>query len=154
MVTIFFKLTCSVMLWRRRNTAIKYYWCVWGVLTVSHHTCFAPAHSMCAFPVYTAQVLGSSAGNCLRLALSCRHFPGLSHTGSGSPVLHKGLDLVGPAFCALLRSKSQVQVLRYSTKAQTWLGLCFVPIPGPSGEGNGTPLQYSCLENPMDGGAW
>ena len=30
-------------------------------------------------------------------------------------------------------------------------------IPGSgrsSGEGNGTPLQYSCLENPMDGGAW
>ena len=27
--------------------------------------------------------------------------------------------------------------------------------PAPSfGEGNGTPLQYSCLENPMDGGAW
>ena len=22
------------------------------------------------------------------------------------------------------------------------------------GEGNGTPLQYSGLENPMDGGAW
>ena len=21
-------------------------------------------------------------------------------------------------------------------------------------EGNGTPLQYSCLENPMEGGAW
>ena len=29
--------------------------------------------------------------------------------------------------------------------------------PGPgrsSGEGNGIPLQYSRLENPMDGGAW
>ena len=25
---------------------------------------------------------------------------------------------------------------------------------GLLGEGNGTPLQYSCLENPMDGGAW
>ena len=26
---------------------------------------------------------------------------------------------------------------------------------GPSpGEGNSNPLQYSCLENPMDGGAW
>jgi len=25
---------------------------------------------------------------------------------------------------------------------------------GSSGEGHGTPLQYSCLENPMDGGAW
>ena len=23
-----------------------------------------------------------------------------------------------------------------------------------SGEGNGTPVQYSCLKNPMDGGAW
>ena len=22
------------------------------------------------------------------------------------------------------------------------------------GEGNDTPFQYSCLENPMDGGAW
>ena len=22
------------------------------------------------------------------------------------------------------------------------------------GEGNGTPLQYSCLGNPVDGGAW
>ena len=22
------------------------------------------------------------------------------------------------------------------------------------GEGNGNPLQYSCLENPMDGGGW
>ena len=22
------------------------------------------------------------------------------------------------------------------------------------GEGNGNPLQYSCLENPVDGGAW
>ena len=30
-------------------------------------------------------------------------------------------------------------------------------IPGPgrsAGEGNGTPLQYYCLENPMDRGAW
>ena len=30
-------------------------------------------------------------------------------------------------------------------------------IPGlgrSSGEGNGGPLQFSCLENPMDGGAW
>ena len=29
------------------------------------------------------------------------------------------------------------------------------PVSGRSpGEGDGTPLQYSCLENPMDGGAW
>ena len=31
----------------------------------------------------------------------------------------------------------------------TWLGFA-----KPLGEGNGTPLQYNCLENRMDGGAW
>ena len=29
--------------------------------------------------------------------------------------------------------------------------LCYLDI---TGEGNGTPLQYSCLENPIGGGAW
>ena len=28
-----------------------------------------------------------------------------------------------------------------------------IPSRGANGEGDGTPLQYSCLENPMDGGA-
>ena len=69
------------------------------------HTGFAPAHSVSAFPVYTAQALGCSARNCLRPALGCMHFPGLSHSGSGTWVLHKGADSVGPAFCALPRSK-------------------------------------------------
>ena len=32
--------------------------------------------------------------------------------------------------------------------------LCSLLAIFSSGEGNGTPLQYSCLENPMDGGAW
>ena len=27
-------------------------------------------------------------------------------------------------------------------------------VEGVSEEGDGTPLQYSCLENPMDRGAW
>ena len=33
------------------------------------------------------------------------------------------------------------------TSVDPWVG----KIPG---EGNGNPLQYSCLENPMDRGAW
>ena len=33
--------------------------------------------------------------------------------------------------------------------------LGYIPGLGRSpGEGNGNPLQHSCLENPMDGGAW
>src|SRR5574340_855392 len=30
----------------------------------------------------------------------------------------------------------------------------FIALQERAGEGNGTPLQYSCLENPLDGGAW
>ena len=33
--------------------------------------------------------------------------------------------------------------------------VALIPSPGRSpGEGNGNPLQHSCLENPIDGGAW
>ena len=40
--------------------------------------------------------------------------------------------------------------------SKTWkiLKIKLVSSNAYSGEGNGTPLQYSCLENPMDGGAW
>ena len=34
----------------------------------------------------------------------------------------------------------------------TWIRIDYFRVS--FGEGNGTPLQYSCLENPMDGGAW
>ena len=37
--------------------------------------------------------------------------------------------------------------LRLGRKVMTHLDSIF-------GEGNGNPLQYSCLENPMDGGDW
>ena len=40
-------------------------------------------------------------GNHLKWALGCMHFPGLSRSGSGFQVLHKGTDLIGPVFCAL-----------------------------------------------------
>ena len=36
----------------------------------------------------------------------------------------------------------------------SFLVLILKAIRTQNGEGNGTPLQYSCLENPMDGGAW
>ena len=45
---------------------------------------------------------------------------------------------------------TKIQVLDKSTQYKH-----FKVLPGGSvREGNGTPLQYSCLENPMDGGAW
>ena len=42
-------------------------------------------------------------------------------------------------------------------KASAWNARDLGLIPGSGrspGEGNGNSLQYSCLENPMDGGAW
>ena len=42
-------------------------------------------------------------------------------------------------------------------KASAWNSGDLGSIPGSGrspGEGTGNPLQYSCLENPMDGGAW
>ena len=42
-------------------------------------------------------------------------------------------------------------------KASAWNVRDSGSIPGLGrypGEGNGNPLQYSCLENPMEGGAW
>ena len=71
----------------------------------SYHTGFAHTHGVCAFPVYTAQALGCSAGNYVRRGLGCMHFPSLSLSGSGSQVLHNGIDLVGHVFCALPRSE-------------------------------------------------
>ena len=48
-----------------------------------------------------------------------------------------------------------------SLVAQMVVSVCNAGDPGSipglgrsAGEGNGSPLQYSCLENPMDGGAW
>ena len=45
--------------------------------------------------------------------------------------------LTGPSQCCV----------SLEAKVQGSLGQC-------SGEGNGTPLRYSCLENPVDRGAW
>ena len=44
-------------------------------------------------------------------------------------------------------TNSNKRVLTFVVRA--WFDICY-----SNGEGNGTPLQYSCLENPMDGGAW
>ena len=38
--------------------------------------------------------------------------------------------------------------------ARSWTRLKRLGMHACVGEGNGNPLQYSCLENPRDGGAW
>ena len=46
-------------------------------------------------------------------------------------------------------------MLRKPNQSHTYSGeVYWGDVGAEDGEGNGTPLQYSCLENPMDGGAW
>ena len=52
------------------------------------------------------------------LALGFVYTLGLSRSGSGSWVLHKGAELVGPAFCARPRSSSGDQVLGEHSRPQ------------------------------------
>ena len=69
-------------------------------------TCALSVSAMLGLPpliAHTAQALGCSSGNCLRLALGCMHLPGLSCSGSGTQIVLRGADSVGPAFCALPR---------------------------------------------------
>ena len=69
------------------------------------HTGFAPAHGACASRSTLLRLHVALQGNCPKWAPSFMHFPGLSCSGSGSQVFHKGTDLVGCVFCALLKSE-------------------------------------------------
>ena len=51
------------------------------------------------------------------------------------------------------QTASKTTVLQLETMCLDWLNE-LASSNVYFGEGNGTPLQYSCLESPMDGGAW
>ena len=79
--------------------------------------CVGSAHSVwttLGLPPLTVCVLSPSTllrlqialqGNCPKRALGFVHFPGLSCSGLGFQILHKGTNSVGHAFCALPRSE-------------------------------------------------
>ena len=103
-----FRLICSIVLFGWRDIGNKYHWHVWGVLTVYRPHWVCPSSRQVCFPgLLRLQV--PLKGNCPKRAPGCMHFPRLSCSGSGS---------------------------RYSTKAQTWLGLCFVPFLGSRSSGH------------------
>ena len=56
---------------------------------------------------------------------------------------------------SLVVARASLVVQRLKASACNVGDLGSIPGSGRSpGEGNGNPLLYSCLENPMDGGAW
>ena len=72
--------------------------------------------------------------------------------GKGSP--KGGFSLLEAWSCPFRIYPGDPETVAYICfKSQTSSGELVVSSSNIVGEGNGTPLQYSCLENPMDGGA-
>ena len=83
-------------------------------------------------PPLTAHVLHCSGSRLLskERALSCMHFPGLSHSGSGSRVIHKDPDSIEPAFLAFLIRAAQTT--RSLTSALSPGAVCLIPSAVPA----------------------
>ena len=101
----FFRLPCSVVLWGGRNTANITGMCgsarsLWTTLGLPQLT----VHVLSCSTLLRLQV--ALQGNCPKLVLGFVHLPGLSWSGSGSRVLHKGTDLFAHVFCAPPRSEN------------------------------------------------
>ena len=85
---------------------------------------------------------------------------GLHESESESKVAQSCPTLCDPMDCSL--PGSMVHGI-FQARVLEWVAICFSGRSSPPrdwtwvsciGEGNGNPLQYSCLENPMEGGAW
>ena len=66
-----------------------------------------------------------------------KSFPLRAGTRQGCPLSPLLFNIVLEVFSTAFREEKEVKEIQMG-----------------NGEGNGTPLQYSCLENSMNGGAW
>ena len=116
----------------REEHTNKYHECVCGMLTVYGWHWVCSSSWWCVF--YRSTLLRLQValqGNCLKWALGFVHFPGVSCSGSGSWVLDKGTDSVGPAFCALPWSEQLRQPGAWWAHCPRW-AVCLNHLPGPS----------------------
>ena len=121
------------MLWGGRNTAKKYHWRVWGVLAVSGSYWVAPAHSVCAFLVYTAQAPGCCAAELSIAGPGWRVLPRSKPLRFRFLVLHKGTDLARPVFCALPKSQQLRGPGDWRAQLSRW-AVCLIASPVPAAQ--------------------
>ena len=141
----FFRLTCSVVLWRGRNTANKYHWRMRGMLTMSgpHWVC-SYSWRVCFPSLHCSGSRLLCRLNCLKWDLGCMYFSGLSCSGSASQVFHKGTDSVGPAFCALSRPEQLRQPGAWQVHSPH-VGQCILSPPSSQPLGFLGAQQECCL---------
>ena len=148
-----FSLTCSIVLQGGKNTANKYHWHVWGVLAVSGPHWVCPCSWVCVLSLsMLLRFQVALQGNCLRRALGCVHFPGLSHSGLGSLVPPQGHKLCWA--CVLCPSQVRAaQAARYLVNTHSPGGavrLITSPVPAAQCPGcaAGAPSQV-CHVSPL-----
>ena len=102
---LLFRLTCSAVLWREEHCKQISLACVGSACSV---LATLGLHLLIVCVIFQSTLHRLQIAlqwNCLKQPLDCVHFPGISHSGSGSRVLHKDADSIGPAFCVLPRSE-------------------------------------------------
>ena len=123
---LLFRFACSAMLWGGRGTADKHHWRVWGVLAVfrphwacpcSQHVCVPHLHCSGSRLLYRER------------ALELRALPRPKRSHSGSWVLHKGPDSVGPVFCAFPVGAAQATRSLTSALSPGAVGLISSTVP-------------------------
>ena len=114
---------------------------------------------------------GKNTGVGCHFLLQCMKVKSESEFAQSCPTLWDPMDCRSPGssvhriFQARVLEWVAIAITLLGSSQSAWLGfLCYVAtshqlsilhmVVSLCGEGNGTPLQYSCLENPMDGGAW
>ena len=73
-------------------------------------------------------------------------------SGAFVSVISMGLHMALPTECHRNEVRNMVNIIYFLWKRHGFSN--YKSTVTNIGEGNGTPLQYSCLENPMDRGAW
>ena len=78
------------------------------------------------------------------------------HLPDCAPSYCRAMHGLSSCWCMLVRfcNSYEISPLSFFKRPSTTMAWFCCCINLCIGEGNGTPLQYSCLENPMDGGAW
>ena len=127
-----------------------------GLVTEYLSMCFSGSHGhfptpqLCLSRVQTARPMGRQVWPCAPGVLVTEMGGGLAFAEPRRRTEHYASASPGSRFYVQVRKGSEVKAFACNAGD---LGL--IPGSGRSpGEGNGNPLQYSCLENPMDGGDW
>ena len=125
--------------------------CVGSACSVYGPHWVCPSSWQCVLPLHCSSsrfLKPALQGCCPNWALRFMHFPGLSCSGSGSQVLHKGTDTVGPVFCALPSSEQLRQPCAWQAHLPRWaVSLNHHPLlatwfPGCAA---GVPSQVCCV---------